>query len=115
LGNDAGTEKGPEGAGAVFSGRHDRRKVTDWVYEEVRRAIIELRLKPGEPLSFRQLIVGANEKGIVIARFLAVLELYRYGAISFDQIEPLGELTLRWSTDSWTEDNLANLGADYDN
>ena len=34
----------------VFSGRHDRRKVTDWVYEEVREAIIDLRLKPGEPL-----------------------------------------------------------------
>ena len=39
----------PEG-GAVFSGRHDRRKVTDWVYEEVREAIIDLRLQPGEPL-----------------------------------------------------------------
>jgi GntR family transcriptional regulator, rspAB operon transcriptional repressor len=37
-------------AGAVFSGRHDRRKVTDWVYEEVRQAIVDLRLKPGEPL-----------------------------------------------------------------
>ena len=36
--------------GAVFSGRHDRRKVTDWVYEEVRQAIIDLRLQPGEPL-----------------------------------------------------------------
>lgn len=50
MGNEVGTEKAPEGAGAVFSGRHDRRKVTDWVYEEVRQAIIELRLKPGEPL-----------------------------------------------------------------
>ena len=39
-----------EGSGAVFSGRHDRRKVTDWVYEEVREAIIDLRLQPGEPL-----------------------------------------------------------------
>jgi GntR family transcriptional regulator, rspAB operon transcriptional repressor len=34
----------------VFSGRHDRRKVTDWVYEELREAIIGLRLQPGEPL-----------------------------------------------------------------
>jgi DNA-binding GntR family transcriptional regulator len=39
-----------DGRGAVFSGRHDRRKVTDWVYEEIRQAIIDLRLKPGEPL-----------------------------------------------------------------
>jgi DNA-binding GntR family transcriptional regulator len=39
-----------EGSGGVFSGRHDRRKVTDWVYEEVREAIIDMRLAPGEPL-----------------------------------------------------------------
>src|SRR6478672_10391255 len=35
---------------SVFSGRHDRRKVTDWVYEELKSAIIDLRLAPGEPL-----------------------------------------------------------------
>jgi len=78
-------------------------------------AYVVAMLRAGEPHSFRQLIVGAELKGIVIARFLAVLELYRYGAISFDQPEPLGELTLRWSADTWSDDNLANLGADYDN
>jgi len=36
--------------GSVFSARHDRRKVTDWVYEEIRSAIIDLRLDPGEAL-----------------------------------------------------------------
>jgi DNA-binding GntR family transcriptional regulator len=35
---------------SVFSARHDRRKVTDWVYEELKNAIVELRLPPGEPL-----------------------------------------------------------------
>jgi DNA-binding GntR family transcriptional regulator len=34
----------------VFTERHDRRKVTDWVYEEIREAIIDLRLAPGDPL-----------------------------------------------------------------
>jgi DNA-binding GntR family transcriptional regulator len=34
----------------VFSGRLDRRKMTDWVWEELRAAIVELRLRPGEPL-----------------------------------------------------------------
>jgi GntR family transcriptional regulator, rspAB operon transcriptional repressor len=34
----------------VFSGRHDRRKVTDWVYEELKSAIVDLRLAPGDPL-----------------------------------------------------------------
>ena len=34
----------------IFSGRHDRRKVTDWAYEEIRDAIIGLRLQPGDSL-----------------------------------------------------------------
>src|SRR2546426_1148331 len=45
-----GLRAGAEGAGGVFTGRQDRRKVTDWVYEEIRQAIIDLRLRPGEPL-----------------------------------------------------------------
>ncbi|WP_416351956.1 segregation and condensation protein A [Subtercola sp. RTI3] len=72
-------------------------------------------LRSGEPLSFRELIAGILEKGIVVARFLAVLELYRHAAISFEQIEPLGDLTIRWTADTWSEENLSNLGADYDN
>ncbi|GHD51610.1 segregation and condensation protein A [Mycetocola manganoxydans] len=72
-------------------------------------------LRSGESMSFRQLIAGADQKGVIVARFLAVLELYRHAALSFEQLEPLGELTLRWSAENWSEDNLANLGADYDN
>jgi segregation and condensation protein A len=65
-------------------------------------------------MTFRQLIAGADLKGVVVARFLAVLELYRHAAIHFEQIEPLGELSIRWSAEHWSEDNLANLGSDYD-
>jgi segregation and condensation protein A len=71
-------------------------------------------LRHGETLTFRQLVAGADQKGVVIARFLAVLELYRHASISFEQLEPLGELTVRWTAENWTDDNLANLGADYD-
>jgi segregation and condensation protein A len=71
-------------------------------------------LRHGEPLTFRHLIAGADQKGVIVARFLAVLELYRQGSISYDQLEPLGELTLHWIADHWTDDSLANLGADYD-
>lgn len=72
-------------------------------------------LRGGEPVSFRALIAGIEQKGVVVARFLAVLELYRHAAISFEQLEPLGELTLRWTAPHWNDDQLANLGADYDN
>jgi segregation and condensation protein A len=34
--------------------------------------------------------------------------------VAFEQLEPLGELTVRWSADGWSDENLANLGADYD-
>jgi segregation and condensation protein A len=65
-------------------------------------------------LTFRELIAGAEVKGVVVARFLAVLELYRHAAIGFEQLEPLGELSIRWTAEHWSEDSLANLGSDYD-
>ncbi|QHC73362.1 ScpA family protein [Rathayibacter sp. VKM Ac-2805] len=64
--------------------------------------------------TFGELIADADEKGVIVARFLAVLELYRHAAISFDQPEPLGELTLRWVAEHWSDASLAALGADYD-
>jgi len=65
-------------------------------------------------MTFRELIAGAEAKGVVIARFLAVLELYRHAAIGFEQLEPLGELSIRWTAEHWSDDSLANLGADYE-
>jgi segregation and condensation protein A len=71
-------------------------------------------LRSGGPVTFRQLIAGADQRGVVVARFLAVLELYKHAAITFEQLEPLGELTLTWSAKAWTDDSLASLGSDYD-
>lgn len=72
-------------------------------------------LRRGEPMTFRQLIAGADVRGVVVARFLAVLELYRGSFIGFEQLEALGELTLHWSAEHFSDDSLANLGADYGN
>lgn len=76
-------------------------------------AYVVALLRRGDPLTFRDLIVGADEKGVIIARFLAVLELYRGAAVAFEQLEPLGELTVRWTAEVWSDDSLATLGADY--
>lgn len=76
-------------------------------------AYVVAMLRNGETMSFRQLIAGAAIKGVIIARFLAVLELYRHSAVVFEQIEPLGDLSIRWTAEHFTEDNLAHLGADY--
>lgn len=78
-------------------------------------AVVVSILKGGQPVSFREIIAGVAEKGVIIARFLAVLELYRHASLTFEQIEPLGDLVLEWTADNWTDENLAALGADYDN
>ena len=77
-------------------------------------AIVVTLLRDAGTLNFRALVAGATQPGVVVARFLSVLELYRHGALSFEQLEPLGELTLRWTADRWSDENLATLGADYD-
>lgn len=80
-------------------------------------AIVVTLLRDAGTLSFRELVSGLDypaQTGVVVARFLAVLELYRHAALSFEQLEPLGELTLRWTAERWSEENLAALGADYD-
>ena len=77
-------------------------------------AIVVTLLRDAGSLTFRELIAGVGQTGVVVARFLSVLELYRHAALSFEQLEPLGELTLRWSAHRWSDENLATLGADYD-
>ena len=77
-------------------------------------AVVVSMLRTGGAHSFRQLIAGVAERGVIVARFLAILELYRRSAVSFDQLEPLGELNVQWVGETWSDDELATLGADYD-
>jgi segregation and condensation protein A len=70
-------------------------------------------LKGHGPVSFRALIAGVVERGVIVARFLAVLELYRESAISFHQLEPLGELTVQWVAQDFGDENLASLGDEW--
>lgn len=46
--------------------------------------------------SFRALVADATSTLVVVARFLALLELYRDRIVLFEQLTPLGELTVRW-------------------
>jgi segregation and condensation protein A len=47
--------------------------------------------------SFRRLTEDATDTLTVVARFLALLELYREKAITLDQEEALGDLQVRWT------------------
>ncbi|HEY6793562.1 MAG TPA: segregation/condensation protein A [Kineosporiaceae bacterium] len=60
-------------------------------------AVIVDRLRRTRTASFRALVADAEVTLVVVARFLALLELFREGAVAFDQATPLGELTVRWT------------------
>jgi segregation and condensation protein A len=47
--------------------------------------------------SFRQLTANAQGNYEIVASFLALLDLYREDAVSFEQVTPLGELYVTWT------------------
>ena len=53
-------------------------------------------LRKGRTVSFRNLVQGADSTLVVVARFLALLDLYRQGALRFEQVIALGELQISW-------------------
>jgi segregation and condensation protein A len=55
------------------------------------------RLKGSGTMTFRALAADAPDMMTKVARFLALLELFREGVVSFDQMTPLGELSIRWT------------------
>ncbi|HEU4511692.1 MAG TPA: segregation/condensation protein A [Nocardioidaceae bacterium] len=59
--------------------------------------IVVDRLRRSGTLTFRSLAADSPDTLTTVARFLSLLELFREGAVSFDQMSPLGELTIRWT------------------
>jgi segregation and condensation protein A len=65
------------------------------VREQAHLVVDQLRRK-GE-MSFRALTADAPDLMTKVARFLALLELFREGVLSFEQATPLGDLLVRWT------------------
>ncbi|MGW7717601.1 segregation and condensation protein A [Streptomyces chartreusis] len=59
--------------------------------------IVVARLKELGELSFQALVEDTDDTLTVVARFLALLELYREKAVALDQETALGELLVRWT------------------
>ena len=57
--------------------------------------VVEMLRKAGR-VTFRSLVSDANSTLVVVARFLALLELYREGVVRFEQVISLGELQITW-------------------
>lgn len=59
-----------------------------WVVEELRRS---------KSMNFRTLVADAQSTLVIVARFLALLDLYRQGVLRFDQVAAMGELQISWT------------------
>jgi segregation and condensation protein A len=59
--------------------------------------IVVARLRELGEAGFRELTEDAGDTLTVVARFLALLELYREKAVALEQETALGELTVRWT------------------
>ncbi|MCW6004384.1 segregation/condensation protein A [Micromonospora sp. CPCC 205371] len=60
-------------------------------------ALLRDRLRRAGTATFRVLCADCQTTLEVVARFLALLELYREGLVGFAQVQALGELTVRWT------------------
>ncbi|MDQ1709832.1 MAG: segregation and condensation protein [Frankiaceae bacterium] len=55
------------------------------------------RLSRLQSATFRSLVSDCADTVSVVARFLALLELYRDGQVAFEQVIALGDLQIRWT------------------
>lgn len=62
--------------------------------------LIAARLTGSASVSFAELVADAPETPMVIAKFLALLDLFRDRFVGFDQAGPLGELLIFWNQDA---------------
>ncbi|MFD9223262.1 segregation and condensation protein A [Streptomyces sp. NPDC060064] len=68
--------------------------------------VVVARLREAGEVSFRELAADAPDTLTVVARFLALLELYREKAVILDQEHALGELMVRWTGGEGAEQPL---------
>jgi segregation and condensation protein A len=74
--------------------------------------ILAARLRASGRLTFRELVHDAGTTLVVVARFLALLDMFRDRAVTFSQVAPLGELVVLWDPDA--PDALPDTGAEWD-
>ena len=77
----------------TFSIDHLHRPLVSVAEQAVK--VVEMLRKVGR-VTFRSLVSDASSTLVVVARFLALLELYREGVVRFEQVISLGELQITW-------------------
>lgn len=101
-------------AAAVFTPRPAPTVDTDHLHhprvsvlEQARHVLRVLEQRGvGQWASFAELVADCRVPIEIVGRFLALLELYRARAVTFEQPEPLGALQVSWTGDSPTDQQL---------
>ncbi|MFC7449979.1 segregation and condensation protein A [Rhodococcus daqingensis] len=77
--------------------------------------VLDLLKQRGEGnwATFGDLVAGCDLTVQIVARFLALLELYRERAVAFEQPEPLGELMVSWTGDVDADGQTLVSAEDY--
>ncbi|MDN5761943.1 MAG: segregation/condensation protein A [Microlunatus sp.] len=70
---------------------------TSTVSVQEQATLIVDRLRRARTMTFRALAGDLEDRVMTVARFLALLELFKEQAVAFEQLTPLGELTIRWT------------------
>ncbi|QPL04477.1 MULTISPECIES: segregation and condensation protein A [Actinomyces] len=87
-------------AAEVFSRPADEGVQTIHLHESVpvgeQVSLVALRLRHHGTLTFTQIAADAERTAVVVARFLALLILYRQGSVELDQDRPMDEITVTW-------------------
>lgn len=73
--------------------------------------VVGERLRRSGTMTFRALCADTTEVVVKVARFLALLELFKEGAVAFDQASALTELTVRWTG---TEEGEIDITDEFD-
>lgn len=118
LGVDA--DKFAQIAAAAFTPRPTPSVGTDHMHlskvsvpDQARRLLEVLESRgAGQWASFSELISDCAASIEIVGRFLALLELYRARAVTFEQLEPLGVLQVSWTGDSPTNEYLVRVQDD---
>ncbi len=76
--------------------------------------LVRSRLAARGTATFRALSGDCAHTLEVVARFLALLELYRQQLVTFDQVTPLGELHVRWTGPPLVDGRLPGVDEDVD-
>ncbi len=82
------------------------------VPEQAEQLLAELQRRgQGRWATFSELVADCREPILIVGRFLALLELYRARAVTFDQSEPLGVLQISWTGDRPSSEEIEEIDA----